>query len=112
MWALQVSCHIPVFPQALMENGGMEWEEIYGTNPSRVLKTLASAAATSPLFPSVVLLDSLPPCAVQPKPREGETGQPIRCVSQHLAKVFSCSCLLQTTRTWTPLTPCGGFQLF
>lgn len=50
-WALQVSCHIPVFPQALMENGGMEWEEIYGTNPSRVLKTLASAAATSPSFP-------------------------------------------------------------
>lgn len=50
-WALQVSCHIPVFPQALMENGGMEWEEIYGTNPSRVLKTLASAAATSSSFP-------------------------------------------------------------
>lgn len=28
----------------------MEWEEIYGTNPSRVLKTLASAAATSSSF--------------------------------------------------------------
>lgn len=31
--ALQVSCHIPVFPQALMGNGRMEWEEIYSTNP-------------------------------------------------------------------------------
>lgn len=28
--ALQVSCHIPVFPRALMENSEMEWVEIYG----------------------------------------------------------------------------------
>ncbi|MED6280184.1 hypothetical protein CHARACLAT_008146 [Characodon lateralis] len=34
--ALQVSCHIPVFPQALMGNGRMEWEEIYDTNQSKV----------------------------------------------------------------------------
>lgn len=35
----QVSCHIPVFPRPLTEEP-MEWLEIYGTNPSRVLKTL------------------------------------------------------------------------
>lgn len=109
--ALQVSCHIPVFPQALMENGGMEWGEIYGTNPSRVLKTLASAAATSSSF------SPLPcsPLLLQPEPRERETGQPIRCVSQSRAShpIWpKCSARsLETIRTWTPVTPCGGFWL-
>lgn len=72
-WTLQVSRHIPVFPRALMENGGMEWEEIYGTNPSRVLKTLASDAATSSSFSPL----ACSPLLLQPKPREREMGQPI-----------------------------------
>lgn len=107
--ALQVSCHMPVFPQALMENGRMEWGEIYGTNPSRVLKTLASAAATSSSF------SPLPcsPLLLQPEPGERETGQPIRCVSQSRAShpvwpKCSAGCSLETRRTWTPVTPCGG----
>lgn len=40
---------------------GMEWEEIYGTNPSRVLKTLASAAATSSSFSPSPRSSSPPP---------------------------------------------------
>lgn len=92
--ALQVSCHIPVFPQALMENGRMEWEEIYGTNLSRVLKTLASAAATSSSFFSVALLTSPPPTRAQ---REGdEPANPVRLpkqgITSRLAQALSCSC--------------------
>lgn len=45
----------------------------------------------------------------------GEPANPLRLpkqsITSHLAKAFSCSCLLETMRTWTPLTPCGGFQL-
>lgn len=80
-WTLQVSRHIPVFPRALMENGGMEWEEIYGANPSRVLKTLASATATSSSFSPL----ACSPLLLQPKPRERETGQPMGRVSQSRA---------------------------
>lgn len=86
----QVSCHILVFPQALMENGGMEWEEIYGTNPSRVLKTLASAAA------------SLPPSRPTKAQREGSgpaNPLPPRPSVRSLEK----------TRTQAALTPSGGF---
>ncbi|XP_078136212.1 src kinase-associated phosphoprotein 1 isoform X1 [Sander vitreus] len=72
---------IYIVSKALMENGGMEWEEIYGTNPSRVLKTLASTAATSSSFSST----HCSPLPLQPKRREREKGQPIQCVSQSRA---------------------------
>lgn len=94
-----------------MENGGMEWEEIYGTNPSRVLKTLVSAAPAAAAAAAAATTTSLPPSRPTKIQREGgRPANPVRLpkksVTAHLAKVFS---LLETMRTWTPLTPCGGF---
>lgn len=75
-----------------MENGGMEWEEIYGTNPSRVLKTLASAAPAAAAAGATTT--SLPPSRPTKIQREG--GRPTnpvllpkKSVTAHLAKVFS-----------------------
>lgn len=108
--ALQVSCHIPVFPQALMGNGRMEWQEIYGTNPSRVLKTLASICCCSlhPPSPPALLL-----AANQNLSRQIWTSQSgvAPKAERHLAFGPSCS-LMETMRTWTPLTPGGGFKHF
>lgn len=53
-------------------------------------------------------------CCPTKTQREGDVPAnparlPKQSLTSHLAKVFSCSCLLLNTRTWTPLTPCGGF---
>ncbi|XP_034715559.1 src kinase-associated phosphoprotein 1 isoform X2 [Etheostoma cragini] len=72
---------IYIISKALMDNGGIEWEEIYGANPSRILKTLASTAATSSSFSSA----HCSPLPLQPKRRAREKGRPIQCVSQSRA---------------------------
>ncbi|CAB1434282.1 unnamed protein product [Pleuronectes platessa] len=86
-----------------MENGGMEWGEIYGTNPSRVLKTLASAAATSPSFSpsfsplpcSPLFLPRLSNHSAETRSRASQSAASPKAESSHIKpEVFSC--LLET----------------
>lgn len=92
----------------------MEWEEIYGTNPSRVLKTLAGAAATSssfsPLPCSPLLLHPLSNQNPERGRRASQSGTSPKA-ERHITfgPSVGLQLLLETTRTWTPLTPCGGF---
>lgn len=102
--ALQVSCHIPVFPQALMENGRMEWEEIYGTNLSWVLKTLASYAATSLSFSLIALLTFSPsiccPTKTQRRGRQASQSATSPKAERHFTFTPKCSAAANCQRQW------------